>query len=243
MTVYSEKHSSAFLDNALPYTLLLPDNGSHRRLLVLLHGAEETPEILLENGGLRDAAPPDMAILLPSMGNCFYLDWGEGRMFRSALLRELLPAVRARFSLSDAREDNVLGGISMGGFGALSIALCESERFSAAFSLSGALDLKRAAQLFRICQLPPPGDLLSAVNRPEAQMGSRLEELARQGAKRPALYLAWGDGDWFRKANRGFAGHAEQLGFPVRAAESTGLHDWAYWKQQLPPALSWADEV
>jgi len=243
MTVYSEKHSSAFLGSALPYTLLLPDNGIPRRLLVLLHGAEETPEILLENGGLKDNTPPDLAILLPSMGNCFYLDWGEGRMFRSALLQELLPAVRARFSLSDAREDNVLGGISMGGFGALSIALCEPEHFSAAFSLSGALDLKRAAQLFRICQLPPPGDLMQAAYLPEANLTERLEVLAETGTDKPALYLAWGDRDWFRDANRSFAEQAGQPGFSIPAGESPGLHDWVYWKQQLPPALSWAAEV
>lgn len=235
--------SSRMLGRPLSYILLLPGEGhTARRLLTLLHGAEEGPEILLENSGLADTLPPDLAVLLPAMGNSFYLDWGSGRNARSALLRELLPAVRQRFSLSDAREDNVLGGISMGGFGAVSLALCEPGCFSAAFSLSGALDLMRAAQLFRICQLPAPGDLRQAAARPEAQLVPRLEEFAGKGTKRPALYLAWGDRDWFREENRRFSGQAERLGFPIRAEESPGLHDWTFWKRQLPPALRWASE-
>ena len=136
-----------------------------------------------------------------------------------------------------------MGGISMGGFGAISIALSEPDHFTAAFSLSGALDLTRAAQLFRICQLVPPGDLLQVAARPEAQLVPRLEELAGKSAKQPALYLAWGDGDWFRRANRSFSEQAGQLGFSIRGEESPGLHDWAFWKQQLPLALRWAAEL
>lgn len=229
--------NSKFLRGGLRAVLLLPAAQAPRRLLTLLHGAQESPEILLER---FDFSPwierCGLAVLLPDLGNSFCLDWGEGEAVRTALLRELLPAAQERSGVSAVREANVIGGISMGGFGAMSLALRERELFCAAFSLSGALDLKKAAQLFRICQFSPPGDLCAAAARPEAQWNMLLT----QDAVKPALYLAWGDQDWFREANRTFAVTAERQGFSVRAEESPGLHDWCFWNRQLPPALTWA---
>ncbi len=232
---------SRFLRGGIRALLFLPsDNSPPRRLLTLLHGAEETPETLLVNYDISAAAESSgMAILLPSLGNSFYLDWGPGQNARSALRLELIPAAQERCCLSDERKENVVGGISMGGFGAMSLALCEPDRFSAAFSLSGALDLKKAAQLFRICQLSPPGDFRLASGKREAQLNALLAE----NAAKPALYLAWGDQDWFRKANLDFSSRAAECGFAVTAAETAGVHDWDYWKQSLPAALDWVSET
>jgi len=228
--------TSEFQKGGLRAVLLLPAAQAPRRLLTLLHGAQESPEILLER---FDFSPwierCGLAVLLPELGNSFCLDWGEGKAVRTALLRELLPAAQERSGVSPGREANAVGGISMGGFGAMSLALCERESFCAAFSLSGALDLKKAAQLFRICQFPPPGDLCTAAVRPEAQW----DMLLTQDAVKPALYLAWGDQDWFREANRAFARQVAEQGFSLQTAEKPGLHNWTCWKTSLPPVLEW----
>ena len=238
MATLSFQMESRFLRSGVRALLVLPSETTPpRRLLTLLHGAEDTPETILNAVDLFPAAERlQLAILLPALGNSFYLDWGPGRNARSALLEELLPAAQERSGVSPGRESNAVGGISMGGFGAMSLALSEKDRFAAAFSLSGALDLKKASQLFRICQLSPPGDLCAAAARPEAQW----EALLAQDAAKSALYLAWGDQDWFREANRSFARQAEKQGFFVQAAERPGLHDWAFWKTSLLPALVWA---
>ncbi len=241
MTTCSFQMESRYLLGGMRALLILPAGGSPpRRLLTLLHGAEETPETVLDAFDLSAAADRlRLAILMPDLGNSFYLDWGEGLCARSALLRELLPAAQERSGVSAAREANAVGGISMGGFGAVSLALCEPERFAAAFSLSGALDLKKAAQLFRICQIPAPGDLRGAASRPEAQW----DDLLSVDAVKPTLYLAWGDQDWFREANRSFVRQAAGCGLPVKAGESPGLHDWTFWKTSLSPALEWVAGV
>ena len=241
MPIHSLQIESRFVRSGVRALLLLPSGASpSRRLLTLLHGAEETPETILNAFDLQAAADRlQFAVLIPAQGNSFSLDWNDSFGARSALLRELLPAAQERSGVSALRGSNVIGGISMGGFGAVSLALCEPERFAAAFSLSGALDLKKAAQLFRICRISPPGDLLRAAERPETQWDALL---ARSGV-RPALYLAWGDQDWFRESNRSFARQALKQGFSVQALESPGLHDWAYWETSLPPALEWAAAI
>ena len=52
-----------------------------------------------------------------------------------------MPAVVAsHFRVSDLREDNYAAGLSMGGYGALKLALRAPERFSAAAALSAVTD-------------------------------------------------------------------------------------------------------
>ena len=211
--------------------LLLPDAGRPRRLLTLLHGAGEGPEEQTESFDFTPWVDSGLAVLLPELDNSFCLDWGAGRDVRAALLRELLPAVQTRLALP-SRPDNVVGGISMGGFAALSLALCEPERFCAAFSLSGALDLRRSAQILRICGLYAPEGL--------AHLEWSWDTLLTECANRPALYLSWGDRDLFREDNRAFTQRAQALGYAVEAAETPGLHNWDYWSQTLGPALDWA---
>lgn len=222
---------SAYRSGGMRALLLLPDAGRTYRLLTLLHGAGEGPEKQTESFDFSPWVEDGLAVLLPELDNSFCLDWGAGQDVRSALLRELLPAVQTRLTLT-ARADNVVGGISMGGFAALSLALCEPERFCAAFSISGALDLGRSAQILRICGLEAPEDLADAEQN--------WDTLLTECADRPALYLSWGDRDLFRADNRAFTQRAQALGYAAEAAETPGLHNWDYWSQTLGPALNWA---
>ena len=52
--------------------------------------------------------------------------------------RELVAFTRQMFPLSDQREDTFIGGLSMGGFGALRLGSYYHETFSRIFCLSGA---------------------------------------------------------------------------------------------------------
>ena len=118
MPIHSLQIESRFVRSGVRALLLLPSGGSpSRRLLTLLHGAGETPETILNAFDLSAAAERlQLAVLMPDLGNSFYLDWGEGLCARSALIRELLPAVQERSGVPAAREANAVGGISMGGY-------------------------------------------------------------------------------------------------------------------------------
>ena len=62
------------------------------------------------------------------------------------------PAGTGNLPLSDKREENFVAGLSMGGYGAFKMALTFPERFGAAVSMSGVLDIVR-----RACH-PTPGE-------------------------------------------------------------------------------------
>lgn len=81
-----------------------------------------------------------LAVILPAGENSFYLD-GEatGRKFATYVGKELVEYVQKTFHLPAKREDTFIGGLSMGGFGAVHTALAFPDTFEKAFSLSGAL--------------------------------------------------------------------------------------------------------
>jgi S-formylglutathione hydrolase FrmB len=65
----------------------------------------------------------------------------KGYRYWDFVSQELLHKARGFFPLSSAREDNFVAGLSMGGYGALKLALSLPERFAAAASLSGVTDV------------------------------------------------------------------------------------------------------
>lgn len=54
---------------------------------------------------------------------------------------EFLPAMRAMFPLSDKRQDTFVGGLSMGGYGALKWAFTYPQTFSHLLNFSGGVDI------------------------------------------------------------------------------------------------------
>ena len=72
---------------------------------------------------------------------CWYTDMYRGLAWFKFISGEL-PALCRRFFpiLSDRREDTFIGGLSMGGYGALKCGLRAPQTFSQVISLSGALD-------------------------------------------------------------------------------------------------------
>lgn len=228
--------SSRYIARVGSSCLLLPAKA--KGAVIILHGVQESPEILLRNCPIEELAEElQLAILLPELGNSFGLDWGEGQDYRSFLMQELLPWAQAQCPVFALRERCVIGGISMGGFAALSIALSFPETFGGAFSLSGALDSKQSVQFCRICGIPVPDGLSGLAARPEARLSALLETAAYA---KPTLYLAWGDNDWFIKANTAFAARAEALDYLPTAVCGQGKHNWDFWRKSLPEAFRWA---
>jgi enterochelin esterase-like enzyme len=121
--------------------LVVPAGGGRgRELLVFLHGRGSPPDSNLRQplfDALHDLGGRAPAVLLADGGDhSYWHDRSDGK-WGTSVLREAIPAALAR---SHADGDRVaIGGISMGGFGALDLGRLAPERFCAVGAHSAAL--------------------------------------------------------------------------------------------------------
>jgi S-formylglutathione hydrolase FrmB len=147
--VATREFKSAALVRQWSYAVYLPDGYDTSNLrypvLYLLHGAggdlnnwivlgniQATADALIAHGEI-----PPAIIVMPDAGESWYVDRKE-RM-ETAVLQDLIPDVERHFRTVPRREGRLIGGLSMGGYGALRFALKYPEMFAAAALLSPAI--------------------------------------------------------------------------------------------------------
>ncbi|WP_010272544.1 alpha/beta hydrolase [Paenibacillus senegalensis] len=81
----------------------------------------------------------DLIVVMPNAHRSFYTNGKHGHRYFDFFAHELPVVVGNFFPASDKREDNFIAGLSMGGYGALKLALNFPEKFAAVGSLSGAM--------------------------------------------------------------------------------------------------------
>jgi putative tributyrin esterase len=211
--------------------------------LYLLHGLSDDHTIWQRRTCIeRYVEPLGLAVVMPAVHRSFYTDMAVGYRYWAFISEELPELARHFFPLSAAREDNFVAGLSMGGYGAFKLALTHPDRYAAAASLSGALDIVRAAkekdeawqaEIKRIF-----GNRLNI-----AGSGNDLFYLAEQVAKgkraKLTLYQWCGTEDILYSANVRFHKHAQALGLDLTYEEGSGEHEWKYWDQQIQRVLAW----
>ena len=212
------------------------------RCLWFLHGLGDDGAAVLHNAdvaALCDAY--ETAVILPDVENSFCLDAEPNARFRAYLLEELIPFTLEGLPVSGRREDRFLGGISMGGYGALSLGLERPELWSRVIALSPALNLTAAVRYARLCRIPLPA-ALTASSSCAALPGGDPEKWLRRGdpSGSPRLFLTCGTRDMFRKSNAAFAALAAELGYDITESYPPGAHDWNFWRDALNRALRWA---
>ena len=155
----------------------------------------------------------DLAVIMPSGENRFYLDDEKsGERYGEFIGRELVEFTRKLFPLSDRREDTFIAGLSMGGYGALRNGLKYAETFGCVAGLSSAL-IYAGSQGFRQQRagvyLPPPGSIMRRFSATfEHIVGSDKDpkalfrKLREENRPLPKLYMCCGTEDSLLAANR-----------------------------------------
>ncbi|MET0342417.1 MAG: DUF459 domain-containing protein [Polyangiales bacterium] len=209
-------------------------------LLVLLHGAESSPDDLAERlqTELQTAAQhARIAIVAPDGGaGGWWLDSPEQPVSRYAsfVRDEVLVDARASLPVSEALG---IAGISMGGHGALTLALGRPGAFRSVSSISGVVDLTRAADRPALVALLGPLDRDPA--RWEAHSAQHLLDRAPESARGLALRLSCGASDRWVDANRMLHARAEALTIPHAYDEAPFGHEWTYWQNIVPDHVAW----
>ena len=205
-------------------------------VLYLLHGLSDDSTAWLRYTSIeRYAAAHGLAVVLPQVQRSFYADEAHGERYFTFLSEELPGIVASFFRVSGRREDTFVAGLSMGGYGALKWALHQPERFAAAASLSGALDLEAVSQdewrkplVQRVFdgRVGPGDDLFALLDAAD------VDTL-------PSLYVGCGAEDHLYEHNVRFVDAATAAGVDVHVDFRAGEHEWGLWDATIQDVLAW----
>jgi len=214
------------------------------RTLFLLHGATDGAESWLLNSRIRHYANQhNLAVVLPNAQNSFYADRMHGPAYWTYISEELPGFIRSLLPLSDRREDNYVAGLSMGGYGALKLALRKPEMFSAVISLSGVVDIVSA---FRN-PIHPDFNTdayfggLDKLQGTDNDLFTLIDKLSMAKTQNPNIYFACGLDDFLLEDNRRFRDHLEMRKISFCYEEGPGEHDWDFWDQYIQRGLDFID--
>ena len=89
----------------------------------------------------RYASLYNLAVVMPYVNHSFYTDEKYGEKYWTFVSQELPEVVHGYLGLSQSPQDTYLAGQSMGGYGAMKLALTYPQRYWAAGCFSGAVDI------------------------------------------------------------------------------------------------------
>ena len=138
--------------------------------------------------------------------------------------------------MTDRREDNFIAGLSMGGYGALKIALRNPDRYAAAAAFSGALDVASHGRIFT--QPRYWTDVFGEIDQiagSENDVYAVAEKIDPAAA--PRLYISCGTEDGFIKDNRRMRDLLDARQSACTYSERPGAHTWEFWDAEIQKAL------
>ena len=219
--------------------VILPENAGPGPfpVLYLLHGLSDDETAWTRRTSLeRYVEGLPLIVVMPDGGRGFYTDSATepAGAFETFLMRDLIGFVDRTFQTRRDRTGRVIAGLSMGGYGAIKLALKFPEVFCAAASHSGALwrpDLLEAyegSELHRVFGDHPGGGANDVYALAERADRTHL----------PALRFDCGTEDYLLAQNRLFQQHLAALDIRHEYAEHPGAHDWNYWDTHIRDTLS-----
>ncbi len=232
---------STTLLKACSMTVLLPDRAESDGdppLLYLLHGLSDDHTVWSRRTSIeRYVHDMPLIVVMPDGGRSFYCDAVRGPAYETHLIRDVVGFVDRFFQTVAERRARAIGGLSMGGYGALKLALQYPELFCSAHSHSGALDITLQEPETVRADLREEFPLIFGSHPADGK--DCLFGLADRADPDvlPALRIDCGTDDSLLEANRRYHRHLDSLEIAHEYEELDGGHTWDYWDRRIREAL------
>ncbi len=250
--------SSTVLGRPVNYCVAFPPSyarsGATRYpTLFFLHGLFENERSWSERGGqqvlddlLSQSQVGEFLVVLPDGGHTFYVNsYDGGERYEDFFIQELVPAIDRQYRTIPSPSARGVSGTSMGGYGALHLAMRHPEVFASASAHSAALIAKlpnpmpsegRWAFYARVLR----GPFGSPIDETYWELSSPLT-LAEHPERftRLKIYFDCGDQDryGFEEGAKLLDTALTQKGFPHEFALRPGGHGWTYLNQYMKYSL------
>lgn len=222
------------------YSIYVPDSSEVRTspypVVYWLHGrggseAHVQPIPVLHSAIEQNRVEPIVLVIVNGGVASGYIDnAATGVMGESVVLRELVPHIEATYPVRSDPAGRGIGGMSMGGAGAVRMALRFPETFGAVVSVAGAL--------FNYTSIMErhwvPNATLARSYDPYVQATLQAERLR----KSLPLKFFIGTNDQWLEENRRFQSHLDDLAIPYLAKEIDGVeHNFVQYLDAVGPEI------
>jgi S-formylglutathione hydrolase FrmB len=271
-----EFHSPA-VDRTMKYNIVLPygyeDSDVRYPVLYLLHGLTQNYTVWANQGVPFYADMYSVIVVMPDGGNSWYVNYaesagGQKNDWEDHIVRDVVGHVDANYRTIARREGRALTGLSMGGYGAITMGLRNPEMFVSIGTTSGALEYGRdaAADLRggeprerrqRSAEPNPAIGIEGFSSQDERTPLGRDFVTAEQAdaydpfmlidqvppERVPHIYIDCGTEDGLIDGARELAGVLMEKGLPFDYMQMSGRHNGAYWTQSIGRILPVQYEV
>ncbi|CAL66688.1 alpha/beta hydrolase [Christiangramia forsetii] len=215
----------------LPIYILLHGVYGSAWVWALKGGAHHTAKQLMDNGSIDPAI-----IAMPSDGL-----WGDGSSYLSHqekdfaqwIVSDVPKAIIENIPSAGEKSKLCIGGLSMGGYGALMLGAKYPQKFKAISAHSAITTFKGMAAFVE--------ENLNLYNLKDVEKNV-IDVILEHQDQLPNLRFDCGRNDDLLKANRKLHRQLLELGVKHSFEEFEGGHEWSYWQKHLELSLRFFDE-
>jgi S-formylglutathione hydrolase FrmB len=259
------KLSSAILGKDVSFSVYLPPDyaTSSRRypVVYLLHGYTDNETGWIQFGEVQLAADraiaareiPPMIIVMPDGGVAWYINDFQGKVrWEDMFTQEFIPYIDKTYRTRPTRAYRGISGLSMGGWGSLTLSMRHPDLFVACAAFSAAVWTEKDAaamegprydQMFgplfgpRPAGKGQPAPYFKTVN-PVSLAGS----IADTELKKVRYYIDCGDDDFLIQGNCALHLTLLERKIPHEFRVRDGAHTWTYWRTGIVDGLKFIGE-
>lgn len=210
-------------------------------VLYLLHGMSDNYTAWTRRTPIeRYVQGLPLIVVMPDGDRSFYCDAVERPTWQydTFVSSDLVSFIDQTFNTIAEREGRAIAGLSMGGYGAVKLALKHPDVYCAGISYSGAV---LAANRSETPDWSPSKDWSAIFGANPSGGPDDTVALAKKidKAKAPALWIDCGVDDFLIEENRKFHGLLADLQLPHEYFEHPGAHSWEFWDGAIQRTLPW----
>ncbi|NND06147.1 MAG: esterase family protein [Saprospiraceae bacterium] len=217
-------------NSGLPINILLHGVYGSAWSWAMQGGAHHTARKLMENGEIKPTI-----LAMPSDGL-----WGDGsgyithhaKRFDEWIVHDVPLAIRENIPQARQSSSLAIGGLSMGGYGALMLGARFPEKFCA---ISGHSSITRLEQM-QLFVGEPWEDL-----KDQEGFDDVIEAMKTNRSKLPAIRFDCGTSDELIEPNRILHQELTELKIHHTYEEFAGGHEWPYWQKHVVKTLRFFD--
>lgn len=217
--------------------VILPPGKGPFPVLYLLHGLSDDYTIWQRRTSIeRYVEGKNLMVVMPDGGRSFYCNDCRpgGVAYEDHIVRDVVGFVDGTFHTIAGRRGRTIAGLSMGGYGALMLALKHAEMFSVVCAHSSAIGFTHSARRSR-AHWDAIADALPRDGRYDLFL---LAQKALKARNPMALRMDCGLSDVLLSENRKFHRYLEKIGFKHTYREFPGTHSWDYWDIHIQQSIA-----